>query len=290
MSAFLKLKDCDIISTYYKTYPSQTGIVLNEGTSSNDFISKQYYLETEENFEFGTERNLFDVEGAYITGSYNLSGTITLLKDAALTNLEKRTVNRLRNIYADVSFQRPQSYISSSVFSASTPPGQYMTVISVPSVLFGSEIKPGSFKLSVSGSNRDLTLTDDSYGGILSSSILIGSIFYQHGIVMLGHHSEAFENDFESSVIHFSGTSTIPMTMYVCTAPRGQLNFSQNSSFTTFNSSSNKNEITTKENKTFITGVGLYDEDFNLLGVAKVAKPILNEEANSVQFRLKLSY
>lgn len=289
MTAFIKFKPCDIVTIDYITHPAQSGISITQ--MGNDYFSPQYYLDTDAFFTPGERRTVFNGDGAFRTGSYNLSGTITLMTHLVLDGdfpKDKNTVNQLRKIYATNNFVRPQSYNSSSVFSSSTASGQYMNLLHIPSILYGSEIKPGSFKWEVG--STDLTLLDDGYGGILSESVLIGSIYYQHGLVYLGHQSETFESAFNPSTIHFSGTNKIPMTMYICTAPKGMLNFSNNSSFTVTNTGSNKEEITTKEPQTFITTIGLYDEDYELLGIAKVAKPILNKEETSIQFRLKLNY
>lgn len=290
MSVFVKLNPQDIVYTKYVTYPSQTALDL-QTQDGEVWETPTFLIDSDEVFSPGIERNMYNVDGGWVTGSYNLSGTVQVITNTAITNLEKTTIKRLQDIYGENSFSKPENYSSSSIFSSSLIANQYMTLVNIPSILYGEEIKPGSFKIEIiGGPEYDLKLLDDGYGGLLSSSVLIGSIFYKHGIVAIGHNSETFSGDWDNSKIHFSGTNTIPMMMYVCTAPRGMLNFSRNESFTVYNSSSLKNEITTKTNKTFITTVGLYDENYELLAVAKVGKPILNEENGSVQFRLKLNY
>lgn len=284
MTTYIKLKPNDIIVSRYKTHPSYS---FQVNGSSGLFKGDAIFLETEEFSSYGSQRNYFDIRGEPVTGSWNISGSVEIIGNSALSNSEKRSINRLRNIYASGSFIREHNFTSSSVFSASTPEAQYMTVVNIPSVLYGSEIKPGSFRLSANGGPD---LSDDGYGGILSNSVLIGSVFYQHGVAMLGHHSQDFENRINKSRLYFSGTNEIPCTMYICTAPRGLCNFSNNSSFYVENTGSHKNEITTVEPETFVTTVGLYDEDYNLIGVAKTSKPIMNKEETSISFKLKLNY
>ena len=41
---------------------------------------------------------------------------------------------------------------------------------------------------------------------------------------------------------------------------------------------------------TYITTVGLYDIDKNLIGIAKVAKPVKKLEERELTFKLKLDY
>src|SRR5690606_3453967 len=100
-----------------------------------------------------------------------------------------------------------------------------------------------------------------------------------------------FDSDFGAGKFFsasFAGINNIPTTMFLCKAPKGLLNFSTNPSYT--HTVNGKTEITTKYPKTYITTVGVYDEDRKLLGVAKVSSPVLNEEDASILFKLKLVY
>ena len=42
------------------------------------------------------------------------------------------------------------------------------------------------------------------------------------------------------------------------------------------------------QKQTFISKVGIYDKDKNLLGIAKLATPVLKKETDSYTFKLKL--
>ena len=308
--AFYELRPCDIIATHYKMHPALSqppaggeeegggsfaapgAIILTPDTSGDILSSSLYYLESDDVFEPGSSRDLTDADGTFTTGSWNLSGSIVALLNNEITSLEKRSIFRLSQIYGENNFVRPQNYLSESIFNGLTAADDpNMILINIPQVLYGSEIKPGSVKLSFSSGDQDTNFVEDGFGGVFESGseTPIGSVFYQHGIILLGSNTSFAFSALEIG-LEFSGTTTIPMTMYMCTAHRGELNFSNNESFTVFSSASNKNEITTKANQTYITTVGLYDEDYNLLGVAKTSKPILNEEGTSIQFRLKLNY
>ena len=113
----------------------------------------------------------------------------------------------------------------------------------------------------------------------------------------------------------FRGQTEIPVLTMFATAPAGELNNSQNVTWlssshsnwkdlATSNSSSyyenSKVPIknTTKseycdfdeafEKQVFISEIGIYDEDKNLLGVAKLANPVLKKETDAFTFKLKL--
>ena len=93
----------------------------------------------------------------------------------------------------------------------------------------------------------------------------------------------------------------------------GELNFSPNPTFTSYNTSGapstsgttayvQNNAVTIKntisssfydydakqKRQTFITKIGIYDEHKNLIAVANLAKPIKKHEDNDYTFRLKL--
>ena len=42
--------------------------------------------------------------------------------------------------------------------------------------------------------------------------------------------------------------------------------------------------------QTFVTKIGLYDKDRNLIGVAKVANPVLKREQEDFTFKLKMDF
>ena len=134
-------------------------------------------------------------------------------------------------------------------------------------------------------------LEDDGYGGIYTGSVLIGSILYEHGVVYFGSNTD--QDTFGGVAVNslqcnFSATNHIPMNVYICKAPKSLINFSTNPSYTVL--SGTRNEITTSYPKVFVTGIGLYDENFELVGVAKLANPILFEEDEGAEFRLKLNF
>ena len=145
---------------------------------------------------------------------------------------------------------------------------------------------------------------DDGFGCLVTSSIdienydsvisnIAGVVFYNHGFILFsetGYKAPPSPPSKISVDCYFSGTNKIPTNMYLCSVEKCAGNFSLNPSYVSFVSSSNENEITTTNPKTFITGIGLYDENYDLVGVAKLATPILNEEKNSITFKLKLNF
>jgi len=114
----------------------------------------------------------------------------------------------------------------------------------------------------------------------------------------------------------FSGTNYVPVVTMLAHAPKGQLNQSNNPTFVVSGSSRlaytgstayrenkslpikniTKSNLTgalvsaSFEKTTFISKVGIYDKDKNLIGLAKMATPVRKREIDEFTFKLKLDF
>ena len=169
-------------------------------------------------------------------------------------------------------------------------------VISIPSNLYGEYVKPGSFTLS----NGTQNLFDDGEGNVLSGSLKVGDIIYEHGMVILtsdgipaqdgygyityeggsyGVSDASFINSFINTnniTCSFESTTTILENQYKCTIRENEFNFSTNPSQISGSSNSGilYNFATGSFFTPYATTVGLYDNAYNLLAVAKLAQPL----------------
>lgn len=307
MSAFKELKDCDVITVTYEAHPS---VHLSWSYSANDGEGKSQVITI---LSRSSEITYENFSGEIQTGSLHLSGAVPIKAMNPGSGPSPLTgaiypIYRARDAYQKNAFERSEIYSTSSFWTDVSNPLSFTgSAIYVPHVLYGERIKENTVKLVVSRTIYANTFVneyiDDGYGCLVSTSTDItsfndvmannfGVVFYNHGIVMF---SETGYLDGVTPVtmnidLYFSGTNQIPMNMYICKVEKGDGNFSLNPSFVSYLTSSNSNEITTKNPKAFITGIGLYDENYELVGVAKLATPILNEEKNSVTFKLKLNF
>ena len=186
-----------------------------------------------------------------------------------------------------------QSTLSQSRYFPTGSDAQIL-VISVPSKLYGDYIQPESFVLEINedtGAVEDSVgpITDDGEGNLISASINVGQIFYPHGIAVLTQQLYTakdldLENLYEGSNItaSFSSSYTIYETQYKCTIDESEFNFSQNPSII---SGSVTNNVTTASGviydfatgsyfNPYVTTVGLYNNDRELLAVGKLAQPL----------------
>ena len=179
------------------------------------------------------------------------------------------------------------------MFPSHDPTGsnEEVLVLSIPSKLFGDYIQPESFVLNLNndsnGWSQTSEITDDGNGNLLSASINVGQIFYPHGIAVLTQqdwNGNDLENAYSGSQItaSFSSSFTIYETQYKCTIGETEFNFSQNPSII---SSSVTNNVNTSSGvpydfatgsyfSPYVTTVGMYNEDFELLAVGKLAQPL----------------
>ena len=164
-------------------------------------------------------------------------------------------------------------------------------VISVPSNLFGENIKPGSFNfVSPSGS-----ITDDTEGNLLYSSSLhtasaqhIGNIIYEHGMAIiisesLSSYNGSFGSFIESTNVtcSFKSVSTIYESQYKCTARPDEFLFTLNPTIISGSNSCPENvtsvlyDFATGSYFTpYVTTVGLYNNNKELIAVGKLAQPL----------------
>jgi len=191
-----------------------------------------------------------------------------------------------------------------------TGSGDVIGVISIPSNKFGEYVKPGTVTLS-NGSN---TLLDDGEGNLLSGSLKVGDIIYSHGILVLTNDGlpqqdgygyitygtglydtddTSFIQSFTNSsnlTCSFESTITLYETQYKCTLRENEFNFSQNP--TQISGSSNSGTLydfaTGSYFTPYITTVGLYNNDKELLAVAKLAQPLRVSDTTDTSIMINL--
>lgn len=182
--------------------------------------------------------------------------------------------------YGGLSSQgRYDNYLQTDILFAKSFPtssSSILGVFSIPSKLYGENIFPHSFYLnSISGS-----LIDDGEGNIVttSSGSIVGNIFYTHGIITLFGDSPFIDSYITSSNItcSFSSSFTIYETQYKCTIDSNEFNISQNPSLLTgsIENGNYQSFITGSDFKPYITTVGLYNEQNELLMIGKLSFPL----------------
>ena len=172
-------------------------------------------------------------------------------------------------------------------------------IYSIPSNVFGENIKPNTFYLK-SGSN---TITDNGEGALYyNNSYLVGNIIYEHGMVILyevpaslypygvygsliygfglyGTPPPPIVNNFilgTNITCSFQSTVTIYEAQYKCNIRQNEFNFSQNPTLVSGSTSDGilYNFATGSYFNPYVTTVGLYNNSKELIAVAKLAQPL----------------
>jgi hypothetical protein len=167
----------------------------------------------------------------------------------------------------------------------------------------------------VSGSNGVLSGSNLNQLTINNSGSRFGHYYPHAGIIILNGDAfkgslrpvtssgaQNFDDDnldknTERLYRHISGAGTfivdtteqVTSTFFFCRATNGAFNYTNNSSFVDANG--NIRHETMKLNpKTFITTVGLYNDAFELLAVAKLSQPVAKDFTKEALIRVKLDY
>jgi len=278
------------------------------GSMSGSFAATSsllYGLEGPQNNSFAEYNNL----NLGIEGSNNIP--IGAVKSPQYDNYLSSTITQTR-----------AALIGENILVESALDNNYITAISIPSKLWGSNIEPQSFNLvwNNSGATDTATLWDDGNGdirfrwvnsatGIKVHDQYCGNIIYEHGMAILTPISQseaiagvyqtqvsalgvyvlggqngyngAFINQLDYLTVGWSSSVTLYEHQYKCTVRENEFGYSLNPSLLS-GSQVNVPLGTNNVYKDFATGsyfspyittVGLYDNDQNLLAIGKLSVP-----------------
>lgn len=283
------------------------------------FITKGGHKQTFKSISKTDWNTQFNYDGEVITGSYNLSASISR-ETMPSPNSKLRALRSSLNHYSFWS----QSFNYDN-FQAD------VTMIDIPSIFYGSSIKKGSVSLKIldEGSLSVEATDSNRRGELVYDGSIIGNILYDEGIILLNDTSivttinsiDYAWTDFAdldavgevSFALDFKGVSQVQNMTVLAKAPEGMLNHSNNPTylqksedpFVHYHTSSYefiekrrkvKNVVPSEQTdveppfgkETYISKICLYDEHRRLVGVCKLATPIRKTEAKEYLFKMKI--
>ncbi len=170
-----------------------------------------------------------------------------------------------------------------------------IVVLSISSSYYGEGIKPTSVVFTDNSSS--IVLIDDGYSNLKSGSVVYGNVFYEQGLLVMTKNitSESYQN----FNIKFKSTQTIYEHEIFLTVGEYEANTSTNPSAIDYISGSSfvrkSYQSSTDSTKSgswndyfslgltdqtgsylrpYITTIGFYDDQYELVMVAKLAKPV----------------
>ena len=148
---------------------------------------------------------------------------------------------------------------------------------------------------SITGTIQSVTTPTEPFrGSLLSSSVYTstGSLFYQASIDnILDHVCSTRFTGSDVTVMAFQNQTNINSSVYFCKFAADRFNYSSNPTYT-----DNDGRIVVidpgqediQRGFAFITSIGLYDADNNLLAVAKTSRPILKNYQREFSVKVRL--
>jgi hypothetical protein len=206
------------------------------------------------------------------------------------------------NTYESASQQRP----TGSYFNYNTNPlfindfpvssSNNINVISINQDIFGSKILPNTFAIT---DDATISITDDGYGNLFADgeSYLapehIGNIFYAHGLAVITNQSSSYQNlltgSFSTMSVSFQNEHIIYENEVRCIVRESDFNLSYNPTLVTgsYNGGVLRNFATGSAFQPYVTTIGLYNDNNDLLMVAKLGKPIALSSDTDMTFIVK---
>lgn len=108
---------------------------------------------------------------------------------------------------------------------------------------------------------------------------------------LTGSNIETNANNLRNRIgnIQFNNTVELNSTIYFCRANHNEFNYSSNPTYLS-SSQIRVKQISTDEPISYITSVGLYSENNELLAVGKLSEPLKKTPANEFTIRARLDY
>ena len=133
-------------------------------------------------------------------------------------------------------------------------------------------------------------------GGILHNSNVgssgLGQDFLLNGMdSMTGSSIDIMANGLRNRIynVSFNNTTELNSTIYFCRANHNDFNYSSNPTYVTASKMRVKN-VSTDTPVSYITTVGMYSADNELLAVAKLSEPLKKTPENEITLRVRLDY
>ena len=135
---------------------------------------------------------------------------------------------------------------------------------------------------------------DDGEGNLLNSinNTKCGNVIYSHGLAVIT--TASFISDLEAFITSsnttcsFSSSLTLFETLYKCTIRENEFDFSQNPTIISGSEGDLYYYASSSYFEPYITTVGLYNENQDLLAIAKLSQPLPSSKTTDTNIIIKL--
>lgn len=182
------------------------------------------------------------------------------------------------------------------------PSSNEIVMFDISNMFYGDSITPGTLlieDLAPTGSNGNFTfkVRDNLRGSLYRSDLAndskaakwasVGNVLYEDGIIVLKSPHLAYfgKEDFR---ITFKGNKTVYVYEVSIPVERSKFNLSSNPTYKDLIPSDYSNEIAQKF--TYITGINLHDDNFNIVGKATLSQPFVKRDEDKVVIKLRMDF
>lgn len=306
-----------ISSTLFVTGAGDTNVKKFSNIASSSVALGGYWQTVyDAAFSASTSTPLMDITFGYHSSSaYNVAGSTS-----ASQNEKIKVYREMANsLYGDPD----------ALFDMGSHDAASCYFVMVKRSLQKDELKKGSVTVRINSGTSYVDLQDTNaatsfqqtiggdYGFLYSGSSKVGQVWYNAGVIVLGT-TGTFSSDsiiisgtlslsaalsggtidqcvdgFRTQMqkVSFHNQTNLYSTIYFCRALNSEFNYSSNP---TFVDTTKRIRVTSGSNilqtRTYITTIGLYDANDNLLAVAKVNKPITKSPDTEATFKIRLDY
>lgn len=196
---------------------------------------------------------------------------------------------------------------SGSLFKTNSPAGEYgiLTLTTtgngatvrdpnVGLIFYQAGVAVLNTDIFAASASSDTDLSSNTGGQLLTAAVMSGSANNYTNVQTLfatGTISDAADSLRKRiNRIDFQNTTQLNSTIHFVRVNNNEFNYSSNPTYLTGSKIRVKNNISQNAPISFITSVGLYSADNELLAVAKVSTPLQKTETDSLTLRVRLDY
>ena len=283
MGVFKKLSGNDVRVTPIQVKYNKNNYLITQATGSAEgFSDGKLNRSNITGVGTGSEALLYSSIRQLFYGPF-LTQTFITSESIFNTNVSGTVAQKPNGVFSrfDPSFQGSLSYLR-YLPTSSISTDDKIIVTTIPTKDFGESIVAGTVVYS--------TLTDDTSGNLIDSTTgdVYGNIFYDQGIIVTTGRTGS-SAPMPTGSIDFQGSYTVYNTQYKCTVGPNEFNFTMNP---TLLSSSNVDYdpaiINSPDFMPYVTTIGLYNENQELMMVAKLSKPNQLNSYTDTNFIIRL--
>ena len=164
-------------------------------------------------------------------------------------------------------------------------------VFDLEKIVSGSDIISGT--INAVNSSGQVLLSPTSGGGYTVEQTVIPDLIVSASIDDILDHvcTTRFSDSSTSAAMTFQNVTNINSTLVFCNAGPDEFNYSSNP---TYIDSTNQimviEDLENDKSFTYITSIGLYDANDNLLAIAKLSRPVKKDSSKNLNFKVRLDF